>query len=777
MYQYHSPSSIHIKESNKEPLFSKLKLWLIVGFLVPPLISFTSGYTFVKLKRNSVSDYDGDDKLLQYTSTIVDENTHYRDGLEINVYNEYTIDDPYSGQYTWDIIVEPYRPTYFDILNANIDYTYIWYIDTFHQQENITMVTNFYSPGSQHVILCEVYNLDDSLLQTIEFKVREKYIRREIRTLNNMEIELFYQAVHIMNTVPTTVGQILYGYHYYSTDYFSRLHLYMTSDESCDHWNNGPGYIMSYMALTYMYEKSLQAINPSITIPYWDYTLESTFYTTSHSFRKSKLFSPSQFGSACDSEDVNLDDDDEVTSTSTSTSTSSDSYYCISNTSDRFRNVTILSNASQYSDILNTHDILRSPWNSNDVLSITRSSYVMNIPNKWKPCGCSELSNILQFNSFSEIWLSYSEFANRFVFDAIGGHWVDIDDEDDDGDDNNGDDDVTASSNKAFHLRTVNKSLKATSSYDYDISVAYRKDFAHQLRNYTQIFYRQKYLSCTNADSVSGGSTSSSFTSCSCDANDTANAREILYLTGILDSLVYHDYAGYPISSFLDTSSGEAVYSVNDMNVTETTRLYKEIFAYICTTSKLGDVNDGNAPSDPLFWVIAANLERVWHLKALNYLQDENSFDYTWPITGYNTSCSGHRALDGTPFTAYIFNEYAIYYDIDIPVSNDELLHTYLNVTKDDYPYMYDSLEWKHCDLLGGYFNNYSFLLRIQVYIMFIYVYMCYSCLNTCMLLYIYYILLANIFFISILQVGSNTCIYLYLAIFIFISSIIHCRI
>lgn len=46
-----------------------------------------------------------------------------------------------------------------------------------------------------------------------------------------------------------------------------------------------------------MYEQSLQAINPSIALPYWDFTVEGTFFDWSN-FRSSSIFSDDWFGAA-----------------------------------------------------------------------------------------------------------------------------------------------------------------------------------------------------------------------------------------------------------------------------------------------------------------------------------------------------------------------------------------------------------------------------------------------------------------------------------------------
>lgn len=59
-----------------------------------------------------------------------------------------------------------------------------------------------------------------------EFTIRVKYVRREIRSLTDQDREMFFNAVAVMQRVPSGVGQLVYGSRYYSKDYLTRLHLY-----------------------------------------------------------------------------------------------------------------------------------------------------------------------------------------------------------------------------------------------------------------------------------------------------------------------------------------------------------------------------------------------------------------------------------------------------------------------------------------------------------------------------------------------------------------------
>ena len=129
-----------------------------------------------------------------------------------------------------------------------------------------------------------------------------KYVRREIRSLTDIDREKFFNAVHILARVPTTTGQVMYGTDYKSKvqthrvstpnshipsqsltpyilqDYFNRVHLYYGGTADCDHWHQGAGFVTSHITFTLEYEKAIQSVFPDVSVPYWDFTLESTFY-------------------------------------------------------------------------------------------------------------------------------------------------------------------------------------------------------------------------------------------------------------------------------------------------------------------------------------------------------------------------------------------------------------------------------------------------------------------------------------------------------------------
>ena len=84
-----------------------------------------------------------------------------------------------------------------------------------------------------------------------------------------------------MYNVPQEVGVNLYGIKYRSATYMVRKHLYGGASKECDHWHDDAGIVTHHMAFTLEAEQSLQAIDPQLAMPYWDYTYDAYYYNVS----------------------------------------------------------------------------------------------------------------------------------------------------------------------------------------------------------------------------------------------------------------------------------------------------------------------------------------------------------------------------------------------------------------------------------------------------------------------------------------------------------------
>jgi hypothetical protein len=76
---------------------------------------------------------------------------------------------------------------------------------------------------------------------------------------------------------------------------FLYYHLMGAGTTDCDHWHDGAGIVTHHAAITLALEQSLQAINPSLALPYWEYAYDSMTYDD---YTDSPFFYDDWFGKA-----------------------------------------------------------------------------------------------------------------------------------------------------------------------------------------------------------------------------------------------------------------------------------------------------------------------------------------------------------------------------------------------------------------------------------------------------------------------------------------------
>ncbi|KAJ8602177.1 hypothetical protein CTAYLR_003499 [Chrysophaeum taylorii] len=114
---------------------------------------------------------------------------------------------------------------------------------------------------------------DGGRRRSVVLELEAKYVRREVRDVGLMDRYLFLDAIAVTHAVPDAVGRKIYGDAYHSAEWFVVAHQARSGDRTCDHWHGGSGTSNHLMAFTLRYEQTLQAIDPRVSIPYWDPTV------------------------------------------------------------------------------------------------------------------------------------------------------------------------------------------------------------------------------------------------------------------------------------------------------------------------------------------------------------------------------------------------------------------------------------------------------------------------------------------------------------------------
>jgi len=371
-----------------------------------------------------------------------------KNNIKISVYNEYNLLYGQPGQqYPWItmIVVEPYRTTNLEVIltsdDSNIDdsdIVYYWTIGGDQMRyEGQKIQYEFQKLAYYNISVIQVQKSTKQILQSTMQEVVCRYVRREIRKLTEEDREDFFNALEIAYSVSSQEGKEKYGDNFVNAQTVTAIHNKRAGDVICDHMHDGYGFMNSHMALTLVFEMSLQSINPKVTIPYWDYTIDTVDMTITgsiDSFQSSIIFDDDWFG--------------EIAPPSKVMTRGRFAYLPVQ--THMFNSTTTVHNAYGY---------LRAPWNQNKIPYITRSNGM---------CGfritdlatCDQHYKLLKVNAFDD-FLRLSQYGpHGTIHIAIGGMW---------------------GSNWQSHLEKVGYNMSETGSFDNAIFTKYKNMFRSRL--------------------------------------------------------------------------------------------------------------------------------------------------------------------------------------------------------------------------------------------------------------------------------------------------------
>ena len=173
-----------------------------------------------------------------------------------------------------------------------------------------------------------------------------KYIRREIRQLTDGDRHAWLDAMQTLWNTSTEAGSRLYGPAYLDINDLSKYHVTLSSDVTCDHMHDGLGFLTMHSGLSLMFEQAMQAVDPRVSLPYWDFTIDKWLLDSGNlsSVWQSPIFDASWLGG------VNRD--------------------TLTIDEGRWANIAVAAN--QWTATHNSYGYLRAPWNNNPQPYLTR---------------------------------------------------------------------------------------------------------------------------------------------------------------------------------------------------------------------------------------------------------------------------------------------------------------------------------------------------------------------------------------------------------------------
>lgn len=327
----------------------------------------------------------------------------------INFSNSYERD---SGRplgdnyYKWDNLVEVFQRTRIELSSSSDERCdYHWSLttgDTHYSRSGSTIEMIFLQTGWHDLklkVTCIAHGpqaIRGEETNHVIYEVMAKFVRREIRLLDNSARQLFFDTLEKAYKTGQEEGEQLYGTHFRSIHRLVAEHLLGSADKMCDHWHDDAGIMTHHIAFTLEMEQSLQSIEQTVTIPYWDYT-QDVYYLDD--WVDSKIFHPSWFGAASPETKEHV------------ISKGRWAYLSVGKEADPL-------------GIRNPYALLRSPWNTNPTPYVLRHRYVYGEKDGgWTLPGCVEFYSAWNYGSLGRYFNELNGELHGPVHIMIGGQW------------------------------------------------------------------------------------------------------------------------------------------------------------------------------------------------------------------------------------------------------------------------------------------------------------------------------------------------------------------
>eukprot|EP01038_Epipyxis_sp_PR26KG_P007907 gene7907-10732_t len=136
-------------------------------------------------------------------------------------------------------------------------------------------------PYEKFSISINKYNNKHTLTEQLSGSAICMYVRRELRALNDADQNKFYETAYELWKYGDKEGEKRYGQNFHSNTGLYRLHYFNAAQQDSDHIHDGNGFLMQHIKFSNYFEQSLQSVDSSISLPYWDYTRDSASGATS----------------------------------------------------------------------------------------------------------------------------------------------------------------------------------------------------------------------------------------------------------------------------------------------------------------------------------------------------------------------------------------------------------------------------------------------------------------------------------------------------------------
>ena len=303
-------------------------------------------------------------------------------------------------------LAEPHREHYLRATGTSASedskYEFRWFVEQVEIGSGVELSHIFNTSGTFTMGVEAVRTASGVIDYTTSDDVWVKYVRRELRGLTDEDREAYFGALEVIFKTPCDDGKGMYGDQFECIDTFTSMHNDFAGDPYCDHAHDGYGFLTMHFSLSIWFEQVLQSVDPKLSLPYWDYTIDMHAVEQAGGditeWRNSIVWSDEWFGPASPRRDDHVID------------------------TGRFAYQPITTGARNITMNTNSYGMMRAPWNNNRAQYVTRSntSYGFSITDM---PGCASHHNVLQYNNFSDFGFHIMYNPHGTTHLAIGGVW------------------------------------------------------------------------------------------------------------------------------------------------------------------------------------------------------------------------------------------------------------------------------------------------------------------------------------------------------------------
>eukprot|EP00611_Tribonema_gayanum_P031302 TRINITY_DN9009_c0_g1_i1.p1 TRINITY_DN9009_c0_g1~~TRINITY_DN9009_c0_g1_i1.p1 ORF type:complete len:500 (+),score=128.10 TRINITY_DN9009_c0_g1_i1:2-1501(+) len=418
-----------------------------------------------------------------------------------------------------------------------------------------------------------------------------RYVRREIRALSQVDRERFLDALAILYFNSDEEGQAKYGNQFVSYERLCAMH-----DDIKFCYHGGQQFITAHWAFNTMVERSLQSIDPGVSLPYWDFMKDSD--QLGSSWYMSEVFDETMFGSAIGLPTENF-------------KLAPSRFRGIRNVYDPTGDRVI---SPEFNVLRNGFGYITSPTNEQNATFVSRTHTFCGVTGSVALATCRDFAACFEsYDSLTDFRMCMETDIHADMHGWLGGGY-----------------------NCAVDMAQFIQEVPEVSTELVTFALTYI--VANTWHNTD---YFAPYTECPSTD----GCINKSQCSCTCTLDIDSLTDDEVYAW--MEEMLLAMTTIYDGADFVTTSNGKLRFAQNGHLLSDAAYwpFLRALMKLGCTPGSVGAMSTGASPADPIFWVLHGIYDKAMH--ALTLSPSFSDFDLSWT----NETCGGSMEFDEQPFS------------------------------------------------------------------------------------------------------------------------------